>query len=165
MHECKIVDLSFFSTAKYCYTSEVVIRATPQQIFEVFEDADAWPAWALPIKSVEWTSPKPFSVGTTRTVEMPGGLVCDEIFLAWEQNQRMCFCFTRFTLNSMESFAEDYQVTDLGNGQCKLQWVVAMQPKGIGKLFLPLLHPFMAWTGNKMVSAFRDYTEQRYRNT
>ena len=67
MSECRKVGPSFFASAPARFEATVEVEATPQKIFEVFEDAHAWTVWALPIKKVEWTSPKPFGVGTTRT--------------------------------------------------------------------------------------------------
>ena len=34
---------------------------------------------------MEWTSPKPFGLGTTRTVTMSGDLAGYEEFIAWER--------------------------------------------------------------------------------
>ena len=42
MFECKQVGLDFLDTAKHRYVAEEVIRATPEQIFDVFEDAHSW---------------------------------------------------------------------------------------------------------------------------
>ena len=81
--EMQKVDLSYFETAPYLFRSTVTIRCTPQQLFAGFEDADSWPAWAMPITNVEWTSPKPFGVGTTRSVTMLGNLIGHEEFLLW----------------------------------------------------------------------------------
>ncbi|WP_101759329.1 SRPBCC family protein [Oceanicoccus sp. KOV_DT_Chl] len=114
-----------------------------------------------PIQKVEWTSPKPFAVGTTRTVYMSGGLVGEEEFIAWEPGKRMAFCFTAMSQDSTESFAEDYQVTDLGNGSCKVVWVMAMEPKGFSKIVLTLFGPLMAWFNRRMFKNFRRYVEQQ----
>ena len=53
MYECKIVDLTFLESARNRYKAEVEIEATPEQIFESFENADDWPRWAPPIQNVE----------------------------------------------------------------------------------------------------------------
>ena len=64
--ECTRVGLEFLEHTENVFKAEEIIRATPEQIFavfeEVFEDAHAWTVWALPIQHVEWTSPKPFGV-------------------------------------------------------------------------------------------------------
>ncbi len=162
MYECKMVGLEFLNTAKYCYCTEEIITATPKQIFEVLEDPDSWTVWVPIIERVEWTSPKPFGVGTTRTVFMSGGAEAHEEFIAWVPGKRMAFCFSAMSQNMMESFAEDYQVSDLGDGRCKLRWFTAMQPKGIGKLTLLLFNPLMPWFGRKWLGNFRQYVEERF---
>lgn len=81
-------------------------------------DADAWTQW-LPITKVTWTSPKPFGVGTTRTVEV-GAQVIEEAFFAWEEGRRMAFRFERSTL-PVAAAVEDYRVVDAPGG-CELRW-------------------------------------------
>ena len=162
MYECEKVGLDFLETAQFCFTAEEVITATPAQIFEVFEDARSWAVWATPIQKVEWTSPKPFGLGTTRTVYMSGGMDAYEEFIAWESGRRMAFCFVAMSHSSIESFAEDYQVTDLGDGRCKVRWVMAMQPRGFSRYVLRLIAPLMTWYNRKMFGKFREYIENQY---
>ena len=159
MYACKKVGLDFLQTAKHRFYAEETIAATPEQIFEIFEDAHSWTVWATPIRKVEWTSPKPFGIGTTRTVSMIGGLVGEEEFIAWVPGQRMAFCFTGMSKNSTESFAEDYQVADLGNGTCWVEWIMAMQPRGFSNVVLAIFAPLMGWFNRKMFSNFRKYVE------
>ena len=162
MYECKKVGLEFLYSAKHRFVCEQIIAATPRQIFEVFEDAHSWTVWGAPIQKVEWTSPRPFAIGTTRTVFMTGGLVAYEEFIAWEPGKRMAFCFSGSSQDSIESFAEDYQVTDLGDGRCKVQWVMAMQPKGFSKIVLGLFGPVMSVFNRRMFANFRKYVEAEY---
>jgi hypothetical protein len=46
-------------------------------VFEVLDDAESRPQWATVITKVTWTSPEPQGVGTTRTVDIGGGIVGD----------------------------------------------------------------------------------------
>lgn len=59
MYPCELVDLSFIKNAKYRYSNSVDLAITPEQVFEVLEDAESWPQWAKVITKVTWTSPKP----------------------------------------------------------------------------------------------------------
>ncbi len=52
------------------FVNEVTINATPERVFEVLEDFDAWPEWFNDIVKVEWTSPRPFGVGTIRNADL-----------------------------------------------------------------------------------------------
>ena len=42
MYGCRPVGLEFCETAPHRFVAEVVVRATPEQIFDVFEDPDSW---------------------------------------------------------------------------------------------------------------------------
>lgn len=161
MYPCKIVDSSYFSTAPYAFSATVVINATPEDVFDAFEDENSWPTWAMPIQSVEWTSPKPYGLGTTRRVAMSGGLVGDEVFISWDYPKKMAFCFTHSSSSLTESFAEDYEVRDLGNGQVEVTWTMAMTPKGIGKLTMFLSKPFMGMGLKWMFGSFKKHVEER----
>ncbi len=156
---CTAVDMDFFDQAPYCFTATETVKASPEAIFAVFEDADSWPAWADPIQHVEWTSPQPFGLGTTRTVSMMGGLIGWEEFIAWERGKRMAFCFTHVAKDNIESFAEDYVVEDRGDGTCQVSWRMAMAPKGASKVFMPLFSPVMGFMVRRMFRKFRQYTE------
>jgi hypothetical protein len=77
MFPCERVDVDFTETAPYRFTNSVDLAIAPQQLFEVLADAESWPHWASVITNVTWTSPEPRGVGTTRTVDMRGGIVRD----------------------------------------------------------------------------------------
>lgn len=87
-------------------------------VWNALLDGDTWTEW-LPITKVEWTSPKPFGVGTTRTVWI-GDQVVEEVFFAWEDNKRMAFRFDRTTL-PVKACIEDYQLQNTPGG-CRLDW-------------------------------------------
>ncbi|MBB3047976.1 uncharacterized protein YndB with AHSA1/START domain [Litorivivens lipolytica] len=165
MFDCKVVDLTFLETARNRFQAEVEIDATPEQIFESFENADDWTRWAPPIQKVEWTSPKPFGLGTTRTVSMSGGMVGDEVFIAWDYPKRMAFCFTACSKSMTESFAEDYIVTPLDNGKTRVQWTMAMEAKGIGNVTMPLFSPLMGLGLKWMLKRFKKLVETRVQAT
>lgn len=123
---CEKVGLDYFDSAPTTYTATEVIAATPEQVFDVFLDAHAWTKWVFAITRVEWTSGFPIEVGSTRSVFMRGGIVGHEEFIAWEPGTRMAFRFNEASTDSIAAFAEDYRVTDLGDGTCRVDWVMAM---------------------------------------
>ena len=149
MYACQSVTLDFFEQAPFRFEASVEVPATPDAIFDSFEDAHAWTVWVPPIRHVEWTSPKPFGVGTTRTVTMSGGMIGREEFIAWERGSRMAFRFVESSQKNLRAFAEDYQVVELGPGASQLTWKVAMEVTGINRtlmpLFAPLMRPGLAW--------------------
>ena len=163
--ECSKVGVEFLEQTKNVFLSEVVVLATPDQIFDVFEDPQSWVDWALPIQNVAWTSPKPFGVGTTRTVSMMGGLEGYEEFVEWERGKRMAFTFVGCNKNATEKFVEDYRVVELGKGRCRVQWYMAMEVRGAAKYFMFLTRPIMRLANRHMFKKFKQYTDNYAANS
>ena len=157
--ECTPVGLEFLEQSSNVFKAEEIVRASPETIFEVFEDAHAWTVWALPIQKVEWTSPKPFGVGTTRSVHMMGDMVGYEEFIAWEPGKRMAFTFVGCSKQATEKFLEDYRVTDLGDGSCRVEWYMAMEPRGFSRHVMWMTRPIMRMANRRMFRKFKEYTE------
>ncbi len=127
----------------------VEINCSAERLFAIFEDEHAWTLWGSSLEKVTWTSPKPFGVGTTRTVEMAGGIVGVEEFIVWEDNKRMAFCFTESSMPNMDAFGEDYVIESLDTGRVRLHWHAAFWPSNTFallcfKLFKPLMKFFLA---------------------
>ncbi len=159
---CCTVDMNFFDECKHCFEATVDVNASAAAIFDCFEDAEAWPKWAGPIQRVEWTSPKPFGVGTTRNVHMSGDLVGYEVFIAWERGERMAFCFTHASSSVIVAFAEDYQVTPLPEGGCRVTWRMAMENKGVSALLMPVTGVFMRMMLKRWLKNFKKLVESEY---
>jgi carbon monoxide dehydrogenase subunit G len=165
MHACERVGLDFIDSAPYRFVSTVDLAVTSEQVFEILDDAESWPQWATAITKVTWTSPQPHGVGTTRTVDMRGGIVGDEEFLAWEPFTHMAFRFNQASSRSIAAFAEDYRIVPTTTG-CHLTWVMAMQPNGVAsRIGMTLGRPLMARTFQKFLYNLRDYAAKRYART
>lgn len=95
-----------------------VLKVPASAVWAALVDDRAWTEW-LPITRVVWTSPKPFGVGTTRTVEI-GNQVVEETFFAWDEGARMAFRFEATSL-PVSAAVEDYRVTPAGEG-CEFVW-------------------------------------------
>lgn len=160
LYECNKVDLDFFKNAPMLVISEATIPCSPQTLFKCFEDAVAWTEWAPPIKKVTWTSPQPFNVGTTRIVDLAGGMLGDEEFLLWEMPQRMAFRFNRCNQKYLKAFGEHYEVTDLGNNRCHLVWTVGMEQSGFMGLMSPLITPVLGWAMQRLLNGLPKYIER-----
>ncbi|MBU8810305.1 SRPBCC family protein [Mycolicibacterium goodii] len=160
--ECDRVDLDFVDRAPFRFVSTVDLTITPEQLFEVLADETSWPRWATVITDVEWTSPQPRGVGTTRTVRMRGNIVGHEEFLVWEPFTHMAFRFNSTTSNAISAFAEDYRVVETPQG-CHLTWVMAIKPSGLaGRLGMLLGKPVMAWLFQRFLHNLRRYSDARY---
>lgn len=121
MRDHRAVDVDFATTGPNATTRMQRVHASADAAFAVLADGPSWSDW-LGI-DVEWTSPEPHGVGTTRTVTATG-LTVDETFLEWEPGRRMSFRFDRSTL-PVAAFAEDYLLIDHPDGGCTLEWSYA----------------------------------------
>ncbi|MCV7423010.1 SRPBCC family protein [Mycobacterium yunnanensis] len=161
-HPCEPVDATFVDTAPFRFVSTVDLAITPERLFEVLADAESWPQWVSVITKVTWTSPEPRGVGTTRTVDMRGGITGAEEFLAWEPNAHMAFRFNESTSSAIAAFAEDYRVVPTPTG-CHLVWVMAMKPNGIAaRLGLELARPVMSWMFQRFLHNLDRYCQNRF---
>ena len=161
MFPCERVDLSFLENAPFRFHNSVDLAITPEQLFEVLGDAEAWPRWAKAITKVTWTSPEPRGVGTTRIVNMHGGLVGDEEFLAWEPFTRMAFRFNECSTRAVAAFAEDYQVEVIPGG-CRLTWTMAQKPAGPARVAMVVVGPLLNLGLRRFLSNLRGYTDARF---
>jgi carbon monoxide dehydrogenase subunit G len=161
MYPCERVGLDFIDAAPLRFVSTVDLAIRPEQVWEVLDDAESWPQWATVITKVTWTSPQPHGVGTTRTVNMRGGIVGDEEFVAWEPHSHMAFRFNQAS-SRIGAFAEDYRVVATASG-CQLTWVMAMKPHGmVSRLVMSIGRPVMARMFQEFLHNLRSYTDERY---
>jgi len=162
MFPCERVDASFTDAdsveARYRFRNSVDLAITPEQLFEVLSDAQSWPRWAKVITKVTWTSPEPRGVGTTRVVEMRGGLVGNEEFLAWEPFTHMAFRFNECSTRSVAAFAEDYRVEVIPGG-CRLTWTMAQKPAGPAKRAMVVVGPLLNLALRRYLRNLRSYTD------
>jgi hypothetical protein len=163
MHPCERVELDFIDNAPFVFRNSVDLAITPEELFDVLADADAWPRWASVITKVTWTSPEPRGVGTTRVVEMRGGLkplVGNEEFLAWEPFTHMAFRFNECSTSSVAAFAEDYRVEVIPGG-CRLTWTMAQKPAGPARLAMFVVGPLLNLGLRRFLRNLRSYTDTR----
>jgi hypothetical protein len=126
---CEPSDSTLFDTARIRYQFSRDLPVSPDVLFDIFEDPESWPKWATGIGSVEWTSPKPYQVGTTRTVRFWGGAEVYEEFIAWKRGKEMSFVFYGTSELIWTRFGEHYSV-EPREGGCRLTWTVAYDPAG-----------------------------------
>jgi len=135
--ECRKVGEDFINSAPERFVNVVEVNASPEKIFEIFEDENQWPLWFKDIVKVTWTSPKPFGVGTTRTVKLKP-LTVYENFIVWETNKRFTFYLTHTSLPLAHALIEDYVLEPIDDGKTKFTYTVVYDPKPILKLAGPL---------------------------
>lgn len=126
------VDESFFASApsRFSHTWSIARPA-----------ADVWAEltgdkplhWCRGL-SINWTSPRPFAVGTTRQAKVLGGVLkVQEHFFIWDEGRRYAFYVTKANAPLFRSVAEDYVVEPDGDGRCRFTWTIALTPTGLGK--------------------------------
>jgi len=164
MHPCERVDLDFIDNAPFVFRNSVDLAITPEQLFEVLADAESWPRWATVITKVTWTSPEPRGVGTTRIVEMRGGIVGNEEYLAWEPFSHMAFRFNECSTRAVAAFAEDYRVEVIPGG-CRLTWTMAQQPAGPARPAMFVVGPLLNLGLRRFLRNLRSYTDARFAAT
>jgi carbon monoxide dehydrogenase subunit G len=161
MFPCQPVGLEFIDSAPYRFRNSVDLAITPEQLFEVLGDAESWPHWATVITKVTWTSPEPRGVGATRIVDMRGGIVGDEEFLAWEPHSHMAFRFNKCSTRAVAAFAEDYRVEVIPGG-CRLTWTMAQKPTGPARLAMFVGRPLLNVALRRFLANLRTYTDKRF---
>ncbi len=157
--KCKKADLSFLDSASEKVISVVEIPATPEEIFKLFENGPAWTEWFKGITQVEWTSPQPFGVGTTRTVSL-GALKVWEYFFVWEDNKRFSFYFTQTNLPFVKTLAEDYQLEAIDERNTRFTYTVAYDPSPILKLSGPIGRAALKNTFTRAANSLVKYMDQ-----
>lgn len=162
---CEKVGVEFFDTAPTVHRARVEVAASPERIFALLHDADAWVSWAFPITGVDWTSGFPLEVGSTRTVHMRGGMVGYEEFIAYDHGVRMAFRFNEASKKGVRAFAEDYQVTDLGGGRSSVEWTMAMDTGPSPKVLDLMVSPLMSAGLKYMLGRFAKLVESDYEPT
>jgi hypothetical protein len=157
---CRPAGLDEVGAEPYAYRTEVVLPCSPEALFDVFEDPKSWPVWAVGIKNVEWTSPKPYGVGTTRTVTFADGTEVYERFVGWERGREMAFVLEGLTNPIFESFGERYTVRDVGGGRCHLVWTVVYAPGGGFARAHPWVKPAMRLAFKLYLHRLRRWVEK-----
>ena len=125
------VDESFFHTApqQFAHTWEI---DQPADVVWSQLTGDQPLFWIHGMK-IDWTSPPPFGVGTTRTVHILGLVQVKEHYFLWEEGHRKAFYGTAVNLPVISKLAEDYIVEPRGDGACAFTWKIAIEPSALGK--------------------------------
>ena len=120
------VDAEFFETAPERRTFVLDLPVSPERVWRGLTATNPlW--WCRLMSSVEYTSPRPFGVGTTRQASVLGVLRLRERFFRWEEGRRQTFTADGANLPVFRRFGEDYLVEPAGGG-CRFTWTFAYEP-------------------------------------
>jgi hypothetical protein len=145
LFRCEAVGLEFIERAPWRFENVAELRASAERVFDLFADGASWPHWFPGIRRVEWTSPEPKRVGTTRTVTLTTATVYEH-FLAWERGRRFAFRFEGANRPLFRAGVEDYRLEDLGASRCRFRYGVYLEPTSIVRVFALASRPLLART-------------------
>lgn len=132
------VDESFFDTAprRFAEAFEIVRPAS-----DVWTElvADGALSFCRSLRGARWTSPRPFGVGTTRTMpSLFGALLVEETYFRWEEGRRQSFYVHHASLPLFRRFAEDYLVEGTSPTTSRFTWTIALDPHPLARLGEPV---------------------------
>lgn len=132
MPELQPVDESFLASAPVRYSHRWSIARPASDVWAELA-GDRPLHWCRGLV-VNWTSPRPFSIGTTRQAKALGGVMkIQERFFVWEEGHRYAFYVTEANVPLFKSLAEDYVVETDGPDRCTFSWTIAAAPTALGK--------------------------------
>jgi Polyketide cyclase / dehydrase and lipid transport len=123
----EVCDAAFLDAARDRHVGTFEIPHPAERVWSALT-ADGTLSWCRALRSVTWTSPRPFGEGTTRTVTTPlGALVLKETYFRWEEGRRKSFYVSEASLPLFTRFAEDYLVEPTSPTTCRFTWTVASE--------------------------------------
>ena len=126
---CKPVDETFFDAAPFRLRAKFDVALPAAKVWEELT-SDAPLSWCRILQDVSWTSPRPFGVGTTRSVKaLWGANLLKEHYFHWEEGHRHSFYVLESSAPLFESLAEDYLVEPISETSSRFTWTIAAMPK------------------------------------
>lgn len=135
-------DLSFTAEAPLRVRDSAFVRAKPERVFEAYADTASWPRWFPLMHRAEWIGSDIEKVGAEREVALYLLGAYRERFIAWEPAVRFAFTMTKSSSPMARAIVEDFQFSP-SSGGTRIDWVLAADPKPLGKLARPALEAIM----------------------
>ncbi|MGH8862720.1 MAG: SRPBCC family protein [Jatrophihabitantaceae bacterium] len=140
-HALEPVDESFFVTAPHIYRFPVDLPVPPERVWQSLTSDESIAAWGPAVKSLRWTTPRPFGEGSTREVALPlGTITVRERFFVWDEGKRYSFAVYEADRPFLRRFAEDYVVEPHGGGT-RFTWTIAIEAEPRYRLLVALSSP------------------------
>lgn len=90
------------------------MAATPSEVWRYIADHETWPDWFEALSKVEVTG-APTGVGGQRRASA-GPFSFDEMFTAWDENERFAFAVVRSNLPFLAGMAEEVRIDPIAGG-------------------------------------------------
>src|ERR1700687_3551923 len=84
-------DAGVLASAPHVYRYRMQYAAPPEQVWGSLASDASLAAWGPSVKEVNWLSPRPFGVDTTREVVLAGGARVHECFVRWGEGHGYSF--------------------------------------------------------------------------
>jgi hypothetical protein len=157
-HALEPIDESFFRTAPHRYHFDVALPVSPERLWESLQSDESMAAWGPALKSLRWTSPRPFGVGTTREVTLPLSLITvRERFLRWDEGRGYSFAVYEANRPLLRRFGENYAVEAGTGGGSRFVWTVAIEPAPKYRRLVDLGRPVNQFAFGQMARSARSY--------
>lgn len=150
-------DYSIFTEAANVYRYPARFAAPPERVWESLASDESVKAWGMGVRSLRWTSPRPFGVGTTREVVLPASaMAVREEFFRWDEGKGYSFFVREANRPGFRVFAENYELEPDGDGTL-FTWTIALEAKGPLAPALKLLGPVNKAGFGQLVRSGRKY--------
>lgn len=138
MPKLQPVDATFFDTAPWRFVETLEIGLAASDVWGE-PVADGALSFCRSLRGAQWMSPRPFGVGTTRTMpSLFGALIVEETYFRWEEGRRQSFYADRPNLPMFRRFAEDYLVEETAPTASRFTWTIALDPNPLARLGKPM---------------------------
>jgi uncharacterized protein YndB with AHSA1/START domain len=148
-------DDDFFESAPHVFRYSRRFAAPVETVWESLASDDSVAAWSATVSSVNWLSPRPFGVGSTREVALAPGLTrVRERYFRWDEGHRYSFAAYEANLPVFRRFAEDYVVEPepSDSGSTRFTWTLALEPKSALALPFKPLAPVLKLAFGRMAA-------------
>jgi hypothetical protein len=156
-------DDGLFTSAPHVFRYSKRFAAPVEKVWESLASDESLAAWGATVSAVNWLSPRPFGVGSTREVVLAPGLVrVHERFFRWDEGHRYSFTVFEASLPVFRRFAEDYVVEPEASddGATRFTWSVAIEPNGAFALPFRLIAPVLKLAFARMAADGARYFAQ-----
>lgn len=154
-------DASAFDTAPHVFRYEKRFDAPPEAVWMSLASDNSLADWGSSVKEVNWLTPRPFGVGSSREVVLAVGFArIREQFFRWDEGLGYSFYVYEADAPLFRKFAEDYVVAPDGTGTL-FTWTVAIEPKRALRLPFQALAPVLKAGFGRMASDGQRYFADR----
>jgi uncharacterized protein YndB with AHSA1/START domain len=136
-------DAGVLVSAPHVYRYRMQYAAPTERVWESLASDESLAAWGPSVKQVNWLSPRPFGIDTTREVVLGGGVFrARERFIRWDEGRGYTFSVYEASVPVFRHFVEDYVVEADGDGT-SFTWTIAIEPKSALALPFKALSPVL----------------------